>query len=224
MTAKEIDELLVRSFDDHRLSRGERQTLGEGLAMLERVEDRAALCQRAFELARGQQAPDVLDWLEAVVKLLVRDPRRPSAIDLAEAHFSPGDDCPRRIAQCFEQARRKAAVCVFTITDDRISSALLDAHHRGVAIRVITDNDKATDEGSDIVRLDQAGIPIRVDRTEYHMHHKFAIFDDLTLLTGSYNWTRGAARYNNENFIVTGDHRLITSFSRTFDRLWDTLG
>jgi phosphatidylserine/phosphatidylglycerophosphate/cardiolipin synthase-like enzyme len=55
------------------------------------------------------------------------------------------------------------------------------------------------------------------------MHHKFAIFDDSALLTGSYNWTRGAARFNNENFIVTTDRRLIHPFSQTFERLWQAL-
>src|SRR5262249_37583559 len=162
-----------------------------------------------------EEGQEALEWLEGVLKVLIRDPQKTAPTDFAEAHFSPGDDCPRKIAQCFERARQKADVCVFTITDDRITSAVLNAHRRGVAIRIITDNDKATDEGSDIVRLDEAGIPVRVDRTEYHMHHKFAIFDEQTLLTGSYNWTRGAARYNNENFIVTGDRRLITPFMQT---------
>src|SRR6185312_11991251 len=143
--------------------------------------------------------------------------------ELTEAHFSPGEHCPCRIAQLFGRAVGKVDVCVFTITDDRITSAVIDAHRRGVAIRIITDNDKANDEGSDIVRLDEAGIPVRVDRTEYHMHHKFAVFDDSILLTGSYNWTRGAARFNNENFIVTTEPRLISPFANSFEQLWNKL-
>ena len=38
-------------------------------------------------------------------------------------------------------------------------------------------------------------------------------FDDRTVLTGSYNWTRSAADYNKENFLVTPDDSLIQSFS-----------
>ena len=224
---EEIDAQLAKTLEDHRLSRNERQALGDLLGRLERAEERLAVCRQAFELAGSRfDAADgraVLDWLEDVVKLLLRpaDPHAP--LELCEALFSPGDGCPRRIVQLLGHARRKVDICVFTITDDRITSAILEARQRDVAIRVITDNDKVADEGSDIDRLRDAGIPVRVDRTEYHMHHKFAIFDDATLLTGSYNWTRGAAQYNNENFIVVGDRRLLTAFGRTFERLWDSL-
>jgi phosphatidylserine/phosphatidylglycerophosphate/cardiolipin synthase-like enzyme len=122
-----------------------------------------------------------------------------------------------------QSARRTADVCVFTITDDRLSSALLDAHHRGVAFRVITDNDKAFDEGSDVDRISRAGVPLRVDQTRFHMHHKFAVIDDQWLLSGSYNWTRGASRDNEENLIVTSEPRLIAAYRSAFERLWADL-
>ena len=143
---------------------------------------------------------------------------------MAEAYFSPGDDCPRAIGRLLASARRTADICVFTITDDRLSDAILDAHRRGVAVRIITDDAKAEDLGSDVGRFERAGIPMRVDRSPFHMHHKFAILDGATLLTGSYNWTRGAARDNEENLIVTDDPRLVAPFAATFDRLWEKLG
>jgi mitochondrial cardiolipin hydrolase len=92
-----------------------------------------------------------------------------------------------------------------------------------VPLRIITDNEKAFDEGSDIIRLRQAGVAVRVDQSPYHMHHKFAIFDHERLLTGSYNWTRGASEHNEENFVILGDRRLITAFNTTFERLWNRL-
>ena len=61
---------------------------------------------------------------------------------------------------------------------------------------------------------------MRVDRTQYHMHHKFAVFDERLLLTGSYNWTRGAAEHNEENFIITSEQRFVHSFSNLFGKLW----
>jgi cardiolipin hydrolase len=111
-------------------------------------------------------------------------------------------------------------VCVFTITDDRIRAAMLDARRRGVAIRVISDNDKAMDEGSDIEPLRRAGIEVRVDQTEAHMHHKFARTTTRGCSTGSYNWTRSAANYNQENLVITDDAALVQAFSREFERLW----
>ncbi len=224
MDTSDFEQLLRQTFDDHRLSRSERQALGQVLNKLTGANDRAEVCRRAFQLARASEGPEVLDWLESIVKMLVQPHESSHHSELAEVHFSPGENCPRRIVQLFGNARRSIDVCVFTITDDRITSAVIDAHQRGVAVRVITDNDKVSDEGSDILRLDEASIPVRVDRTEYHMHHKFAIFDDAAVLTGSYNWTRGAARFNNENFIVSNDRRFIHPFTQTFERLWEALG
>ncbi|MBL8602760.1 MAG: endonuclease [Myxococcales bacterium] len=136
------------------------------------------------------------------------------------ACFSPGEACLDMIIACFERVTATADVCVFTITDDRIGSAIARAHRRGVKVRVISDNDKAYDEGSDIEGLRRLGIACRVDETEAHMHHKFAVFDREILLTGSYNWTRSAARYNEENLIVTEDPRLVADFMTEFESLW----
>jgi mitochondrial cardiolipin hydrolase len=227
MDAREIEEILSRTLDDRRLSRSEGQALDQVFRDLARDEDRVAVGRRAFELARAAledpRDKEVLGWLEDLLKVLQRRPDHGAAIDAAEAHFSPGDDCPRRIVQLFSHARARVDVCVFTITDDRLAAAILDAHRRGVAVRIITDNEKVLDQGSDIPRLEAAGIPLRVDRTEYHMHHKFALFDDSLLLTGSYNWTRGAAAFNDENLVLTGDRRLIGAFATTFEKIWKRL-
>ena len=226
MTPEPIDAWLASSFEDRRLSRGERQALAARVAALGPGVDREAIRARAFEIARSALArPEdglVLDWLEDVVKA-IRE-KTLEGPSLAEAHFSPGDDCLRAIERFLGRARRAVDVCVFTITDDRLASALLDAHGRGIAVRILTDDAKAEDLGSDVDRLAQAGIPVRIDRSPFHMHHKFAVADGKSVLTGSYNWTRGAARDNEENLIVTDEPRLIAAFVTAFERLWARLG
>lgn len=137
-----------------------------------------------------------------------------------EAHFSPGEACARRIMGLLRGARRTADLCIYTITDDRITGEVLAAHRRGVAVRVVTDNDKAYDPGSDVLQMARAGIPVLVDVSPYFMHYKFAVFDGEVLLTGSYNWTRGAADNNEENLILSNDRRLLTAFRGEFERLW----
>jgi phosphatidylserine/phosphatidylglycerophosphate/cardiolipin synthase-like enzyme len=112
-------------------------------------------------------------------------------------------------------------ICVFTITDNRIADAIRTAHRDGVRLRIMSDNEKSLDLGSDVAQLAAGGVPVRIDTSPYHMHHKFAIFDAKTLLTGSYNWTLGAARDNEENLIVTGDAHLLQEFQRVFDGLWN---
>jgi cardiolipin hydrolase len=227
MTNEQVDSWLGGTLEDRRLSRPERQALREVAASLESASDLEAIRRRAFELARTALSVPadlpVLDWLEDVVKALKEGGGAAVDRTIASAHFSPGDECLRAITGLLDRSKRTADVCVFTITDDRLANAMIAAHRRGVAVRVITDNAKADDLGSDAGRLEASGIPLRVDRSPYHMHHKFAVFDGATLLTGSYNWTRGAAVDNEENLIVTNEPRLVGPFLATFERLWSKL-
>ncbi|RME72791.1 MAG: DUF1669 domain-containing protein [Planctomycetota bacterium] len=227
MQTDRIDTILAETLEDLRMSRSEqralRAVLGERLAG---AADRSIVRARAFELARreiSERAGDpvaaraVLTWLEELVRLL--EPR-PDHEPRAEAHFSPGRSCLERIVSLFAEAQHSVEVCVFTITDDRITNAIGDAHRRGVRLRVITDDDKALDRGSDIEQLVRWGIEVRRDDSPHHMHHKFAIFDGRLVLTGSYNWTRSAERANQENLVVLEHPALIAAFSRTFEQLW----
>lgn len=227
MTPDEVRAVLVRTLEDRRVSRNERQALADVFQGLEHAGQRLSFCRESFALARERLADpashELLAWLEDVVRAAWHQPPQANSADAVEAHFSPGEDCPRRIVQLFQRAKHTADVCVFTITDNRLADAIIAAHRRGIGIRVVTDNEKVNDEGSDIPRLRDAGIEVRVDRSEFHMHHKFAIFDDCPLLTGSFNWTRGAAERNEENFIITSDPRLIRLFAQRFERLWDKL-
>ncbi len=224
MTPQHMREILEQSLEDRRLSRAEKFVLSQRLDEAGADAEQLAHFRRlAFSLARdaidATNGTLIVDWLDDIVKVL-----QPSAgedqADLAEAWFSPHPDCPQRIRTLLAQAKRTVEICVFTITDDRLTSAVLDAHGRGVKVRIITDNDKAADPGSDADQLLQAGIDLRVDRSEYHMHHKFAVFDNAVLLNGSYNWTRGAAVNNEENFVVTNHRRLVAIFSKAFEDLW----
>jgi len=226
MNPVEVDAILSSILDDRRLTPTERQALQA--VLMERRAGEALLTlfrSRAFALARASvkepRSREVISWLEETVEAL----HAPRTADTSrmEAHFTPGDGPLNAIIQQIQQARGSIDVCVYTVTDDRISRTLLDAHRHGVRLRVVGDDDKALDAGSDMERLSAAGIPVRLDRSEAHMHHKFAVFDRLRLVTGSYNWTRSAAEHNHENVLVSDDARLVQPFSRAFDALWDTL-
>jgi phosphatidylserine/phosphatidylglycerophosphate/cardiolipin synthase-like enzyme len=227
MDLDELDRDLRATLDDGRLSRGERHALSEVLRESPPSESQLAqLRARAFALAEEQlsdpRARALLAWLEGVIKLLTQH-EAVEPVPSANAYFSPGESCLAAILGELGRTKKSADICVFTITDDRIAGALLDARRRGVTLRIITDNDKQYDEGADIARLRDAGVSIRVDGDERHMHHKFAVLDSRTLLNGSYNWTRGAT-LNAENLIVTGDRRLVARFARMFDNLWHRFG
>ena len=209
MDTDELDRALRATLEDGRLSRSEKQALAEILKETPLDGHRLAqLRARAFMMAKERttdpRALAALDWVEGFVRLSAQRESGPVAA-ASRACFSPGDGCLSTILGELGRTRKNADICVFTITDDRITGAIVAAHQRGVVVRIITDNDKQYDQGSDIERLRAAGIALRVDITEHHMHHKFAVLDGSRLLTGSYNWTRSAATHNEENLIVTSD-------------------
>lgn len=244
MNPIELERFLLQALADRKLSGGEKQALAAWLAQnVKSDQDRGVARHTAFGVARQAVAdPDsagVIEWLEDVMKVFApiqvsAGPNPPSTPKTAGSApetvcFAPGEGCLRHIVSRFQAARKTADVCVFTITDDRITRSILDAHKRGVAVRVISDNEKMHDPGSDIKSLGLAGIPVKVDDVRGqtdpglngHMHHKFAVFDGVWLVNGSYNWTRGAADMNYENLVATDDPVLVTTFTAEFERLWN---
>jgi cardiolipin hydrolase len=233
MSAHDLEALLRKTLDDPRIPAPTRREIERVFAQGVLDQDAVTLfCAQAIVLARASlddpRMRATFGWVLRLADLTQDAPAakapapaaKPPQSGPSRACFSPGEDCLGAIRDEFARARQRADVCVFTITDDRIRDAMLDAKRRGVAIRVISDNDKSMDEGSDVEPLRRAGIEVRVDETEAHMHHKFAVFDGARLLTGSYNWTRSAARYNQENVVTTSDASLVASFAREFERLW----
>jgi phosphatidylserine/phosphatidylglycerophosphate/cardiolipin synthase-like enzyme len=240
MNPDDLARFLRQSLADRKLSGGEKSALAGWLAKNVTTDQTRGLARHgAFEAAKAAvsdpNAAELIEWLEDVMRVLVPNvtprgadaPRSPATEDLA--FFAPGERCLQQITHRFNSCRRTADVCVFTITDDRITRAILDAHRRGVVVRIISDNEKCHDPGSDIHRLREAGIAVKLDDHRGpaepgitgHMHHKFAIFDGTRLVNGSYNWTRGAADMNFENLIDTADAKLIAAFAAEFTRLWD---
>lgn len=137
-----------------------------------------------------------------------------------EISFSPGPGCKNLILSKIRNAESSLNICVFTISDNQITREIINAFNRGLEVRIITDNYKMHDTGSDIFELQREGIDVRIDKSDSHMHHKFMVVDDLITITGSYNWTRSAELYNQENTISIEDESFSSSFNIEFERLW----
>ena len=227
MNRDAIDQFLQDSLADCHLSRSERKDMSQVLAELGNQPSNWRLFRnRAFELTRQAMKDSrdvaVVNWLEDILNSLEGRSKLPKSSH-SKAYFSPGTQCRSKIIELLQRSTRQVDICVFTVTDNHICNAIQAIHQRGVKIRVVTDNDKSSDHGSDIARLANLGIAVKIDETNYHMHHKFALFDETQLLTGSYNWTRTAANENNENFVVMNEPRTVRAFADEFERLWKSL-
>jgi len=221
---QEIQKLLEESIEDFAISRSERKELKLALAKISgQKAEQAKARQLSFRMATkviseiGELA--AMEWLEGVIKMIYASETQIKS----SAYFSPGEDCLHRIRRLISEAQHSLDICVFTITDNRIVEKLIEAHKRGIKIRIISDDDKSEDLGSDMEQLEREGLNCLYDATTAHMHHKFAIADGHTLLNGSFNWTRSATTANSENILVTNNPKLVTKYAAAFEKLWNEL-
>ncbi|MCP4870391.1 MAG: hypothetical protein GY898_16935 [Proteobacteria bacterium] len=222
-------EAFLTSLDDERVSRGEKKAMrallmDDGAGPERRASLRAALFDEICRRAPGDAK--LLRGLETAISVLypANPPGKQTVHPPTRAWFGPEDPMAETLCTLIEGVRTSLDVAVFTITDDRVTKALLKAHERNIRVRIISDDDKAGDRGSDVIRLGRAGVPVRTDHSPHHMHHKFAVFDSRSVLTGSYNWTRGAAFSNRENFLLTYEERAVARYAEAFETLWSELG
>ncbi|QWF17516.1 phospholipase D-like domain-containing protein [Lysobacter capsici] len=224
MDFTKLDQTLRESIADYTLDNGEKFELRElggnvGADRVRYLRNRAFDMTRELMLAQPPRTLDALRWLEQVVKTLDIVAAAPAVV--SSAYFAPGDACLRKLRELCRGAKRSVDICVYTISDDRLTEEILACHKRGITVRVISDNDKKFDEGSDVLRLRELGVPLRIDDSPFHMHHKFALFDGRVLANGSFNWTRSATTSNEENLVVTDDANLVRCFAGQFEELWE---
>ena len=54
------------------------------------------------------------------------------------------------------------------------------------------------------------------------LHHKFAVIDNKTVVTGSFNWSPSAAHTNDETLLAIHSPQLAKHFTHEMDPLWDS--
>lgn len=222
----ELEKALKDSFADSRMSSSEKVALRSLFDDYKHNQEALSFARnQAFEMCRDYFLNNKFDtkaykWLEEIVKSIDVIRNAFISVNKNEVYFSPGEACRDRIIELLNEARQQIDICVFTISDNLISQAIYDAHQRKVKVRIVTDNDKSEDLGSDIDRLKGEGVPVVFDHYNSHMHHKFAIVDNKYLINGSFNWTRSATSVNNENITVLSDQYLVSEFAGKFNSLW----
>jgi phosphatidylserine/phosphatidylglycerophosphate/cardiolipin synthase-like enzyme len=145
---------------------------------------------------------------------------RPAATEQGiSVYFSPDGGAAAAVVAQITQAKKTVIVAAYSITHEDIAKAITDAHGRGVKVTVLMDRTQAAGRYSSATFLHNAGVPVFIDATGGLMHHKFAVVDDATLLTGSFNWTKGGDEENAENLLViTGKSKLTKAFSDEFQK------
>jgi mitochondrial cardiolipin hydrolase len=141
---------------------------------------------------------------------------------LSAVLFSPDEGIRRHLLHAIRDSSQQIDVAVYQFTSIDLAEALTAAKHRGVRVRVLTDKERAAAGGPAMRFLREKGVEVRLLGVSEQslMHHKFAVFDNRVVATGSYNWTNTAERANYENLVLFDDRDVVARFAREFQRLW----
>ncbi len=140
------------------------------------------------------------------------DPSGPNAPSL---RGGPDKD----LAGAIDQARLSVDIAAYDLDLWSIRDALLAAHRRGAAVRLVTDSDYS--DNPEVQELKDAGIPLLGDRREGLMHDKFVVIDQLEVWTGSMNYTVNDAYRNNNNLIRIRSAKLAEDYTAEFNEMFE---
>jgi phosphatidylserine/phosphatidylglycerophosphate/cardiolipin synthase-like enzyme len=132
------------------------------------------------------------------------------------------------VAETIERLVREAATSIeaalYRFNNPRLACTLKDAIRRGVGVRLVLDRNKYEESRTTPEVLANGGIPFRLlygrQGPGTKMHHKFAILDGRTVLTGSYNWTLESEEQNYEGLLILRAPQQVAIFQREFEALW----
>ena len=141
-------------------------------------------------------------------------------LTLIDISFSRTEDTSSLLQYWINRANDTIYVMVMCITQDELAEALINAHKRGVDVKVIIDDQWLYSSGSDYEKLLAAGVDVRGDDREGLMHHKVMIIDGCIVVTGSYNWSWSAENENDENIIILRSQRIAQEYLEEFNRIW----
>jgi phosphatidylserine/phosphatidylglycerophosphate/cardiolipin synthase-like enzyme len=119
-----------------------------------------------------------------------------------KVYFSPKGGCTDAIVNEIDAATSTIRVQAYSYTAEEIVNALIRAHQRGVDVEVIVDKSQKNGQGSRVSITADAGIPIYIDSKHAIAHNKIMIIDNRTIITGSFNFTKGAEEKNAENLLI----------------------
>ena len=170
--------------------------------------------------------------LYAIIFLSLLFPRYAQGGDGGEAiraRFSPNGGCEKAIIQEIEKADNYIHIAIFSFTNGRMARTLVKAHKKGIHVKIIMDSKMAPDRYSKSRFLKNKGIDVRFRRglRKSHrehkngsMHNKFAVIDGKVVITGSYNWSISAEKWNYENLLIVSSSKLAELFDKEFRNLW----
>lgn len=123
------------------------------------------------------------------------------------------------LVEAIDSARLSIDVAAFSITLNSVRNALINAHERGVTVRIVMESTNM--DTSDVQRLLEAGVPIIGDNRQGLMHNKFMVIDRSEVWLGSMNFTDSGTYDDNNNMIRIRSTKIAENYSVEFKEMFE---
>src|SRR5271167_4896324 len=135
------------------------------------------------------------------------------------------DDSSQPILEAVNHASKSLRIKMFTFSDPQLLKAVIEAHHRGVKVRVMLNPARRSGEAENEASrkmLTEAGVEVIDSNPAFDLtHEKSMVVDDQTAFVMSLNWVT-------KNFTETRDYAVVTKHSHEvgeviecFDADWE---
>lgn len=142
-----------------------------------------------------------------------------------EVIFTRAESAAESIERMIQTTTVSVDAALYRFNNQRLARALDQAARRGIRIRLVLDRNKYEESRATQELLSDGRFPFRLTYGRQgpgsKMHHKFAILDGSTVLTGSYNWTLGSEQQNYENLLIFRQPEQIKLYVHEFEALWE---
>lgn len=147
------------------------------------------------------------------------------------------------IGKTLASASKSIDMALFVFSEQRLANILETRHQQNVQIRALIDSQFAYRPYSEA--LDMMGFALshkcksEVDNHPWKnpittvgvptlpkgdlLHHKFAVIDHHTVITGSHNWSAAANNGNDETLIIIKNPKVTAHYQREFARLYQKI-
>jgi phosphatidylserine/phosphatidylglycerophosphate/cardiolipin synthase-like enzyme len=147
-------------------------------------------------------------WFE----LYFTDPSNPFS-----SQGTGGVDTP--LVAALDKAKLSIDVAAYSISLNSVRYALINAHDRGVTVRVVMESENM--DRSDVQAMLDAGIPIIGDNLPGLMHDKFIVIDRSEVWMGSMNFTDSGAYDDNNNMMRIFSAKVAEDYSVEFKEMFE---
>jgi len=133
------------------------------------------------------------------------------------------DNLHYEIRHELSQATKSVKIAVAWISFDIYEKNFEDLLNAKITLEILCSDNKANRSYQTIIsKLKKLGARItllKMPSTNNHMHHKFAIIDESTILNGSFNWSKNAVRSFENLMIVKENIVLVKKFMNEFEKV-----